>query len=230
MKQFTTKGIVLARVDYGEADRITTFLTPQHGKVRAMCKGVRKPKSKLAGGIELFSLSDLTLIKGRGDMDTLVSSRLEKHFGNIVTDINRTMLGYDLLKIMNKILEDEGGEEFFEVMQDSLEALNNLDMPPELAETSFLMRLMQLLGHQPNLVTDLEGNKLTKEDAYQFSFEDMAFSPHKNGNFGQNHIKLLRLLSYNKPAALLQVKELGAYVRELAPLVRNISRQYVVNF
>ncbi|MDO8591465.1 MAG: DNA repair protein RecO, partial [bacterium] len=71
MNRYVTQGIVLSRTDFGEADRILTFLTNDHGKVRAIAKGVRKSKSKLAGGIELFSISDLTLIIGRGEINTL---------------------------------------------------------------------------------------------------------------------------------------------------------------
>jgi DNA repair protein RecO (recombination protein O) len=57
MKTIVTKGIVLTRTDYGEADRILHFLTPDQGKIAGIAKGVRKSKSKLAGGIELFSVS-----------------------------------------------------------------------------------------------------------------------------------------------------------------------------
>ncbi|MEK7561678.1 MAG: DNA repair protein RecO, partial [Patescibacteria group bacterium] len=81
MNRYITKGIVLSRTDYGEADRILSFLTIDHGKVRAIAKGVRKSKSKLAGGIELFSVSDLTLIIGRGELNTLISTRLVRHYG-----------------------------------------------------------------------------------------------------------------------------------------------------
>jgi len=60
VKQFVTTGLVLSRTDFGEADRIITVLTPDHGKLRLMAKGVRRMKSKLAGGIDLFTVSDLT--------------------------------------------------------------------------------------------------------------------------------------------------------------------------
>ena len=56
-----TLTIVLRRTDFGEADRILTLLTPE-GKKTAIARGVRKPKSKLAGGIELFSLNEVVLI------------------------------------------------------------------------------------------------------------------------------------------------------------------------
>lgn len=230
MKQLSTKAVVLTRTDYGEADRIITFLTPDHGKVRVIAKGVRKSKSKLAGGIELFSVSDISYIIGRSELHTLVSSRLDIHFGNIVTDIDRTMLGYDMLKILNRVLEDEGGLEFYELLVDSLSILNNLDAPKDLAEASYLLQLMRLLGHLPNLTHDVKGGILPESGIFQFSFDDMAFYLNKTGSLSQNHIKLLRLISHNKPEALLKVKDLENFLTELTPLVRTMSRQFVVTF
>lgn len=230
MKQINAKAVVLSRIDYGEADRIITLLTPDTGKVRVMAKGVRRQKSKLAGGIELFSISDITYIQGRGDLHTLVSTRLITHFGNIVKDLDRTMFGYEMLKILGKVLEDEGGEEYYQLLVDSLGALDNLASPKDLAECSFLLHLMRLLGHLPNLTNDVKGGELPKDGSFQFSFDDMAFFTNDRGPFTQNHIKLLRLISHNPPKALLQVAKLADYLKDLAPLVRQMSRQYVVSF
>ena len=55
MKTIRTKAIVIRRTNYGEADRILQLLTPDYGKVSVMARGVRREKSKLAGGIELFA-------------------------------------------------------------------------------------------------------------------------------------------------------------------------------
>lgn len=230
MKQFSTKAVILTRTDYGEADRIITFLTPEQGKVRAMAKGVRRAKSKLAGGIELFSVSDITYIKGRGDLHTLVSTRLDIHFGNIVRDIDRTMLGYDMLKILSRVLEDEGGPEYYELLVNSLAALDTLEAPKDLAEASYLLQLMRLLGHLPNFTHDIRGTKLPPAGRFQFSFDDMAFFEAPTGMFTQNHIKLLRLLSYNPPGALMQVSGLADYLADIIPIVRQMARLYVIPF
>ena len=230
MNQLSSKAVILARTDYGEADRIMTFLTPENGKVRAMAKGVRKAKSKLAGGIELFSVSDITYIKGRGELHTLVSTRLDIHYGNIVKDINRTMLGYEMLKILSRVLEDEGGPEFYELLINSLTVLNDLDAPKDLAEGSYLLHLMRLLGHLPNFTHDVKGMDLPKEGNFQFSIDDMAFFSLASGPYTQNHIKLLRLLSHNPPEMLLKVAELRNYLADLIMLVRTMARQYVIPF
>ena len=60
-----TLGLVLRRTNYGEADRILNIITPT-GKISAMAKGVRRARSKLAGGVEMFSLSEYVIHCGRG--------------------------------------------------------------------------------------------------------------------------------------------------------------------
>ena len=55
-----THAIVLRRTNYGESDRILSLLTPE-GKIAVLARGVRKEKSRLAGGIELFSTDDVPL-------------------------------------------------------------------------------------------------------------------------------------------------------------------------
>ena len=64
-----TLAIVLRRTDFGEADRIVNLLTPG-GKVSAMARGVRKPKSKLAGGIEFFALNEVVLIEDEINLES----------------------------------------------------------------------------------------------------------------------------------------------------------------
>lgn len=193
MKQIVTKGIVLSRTNFQEADRIITVLTPDQGKIRLMAKGVRRERSKLAGGIELFSVSDVTFLPGRKEIGTLISSRLITHFGSIVSDINRTMLGYELLKRINRITEDAAGDEYFTLLEGTLAGLNDKDLLPELTELWFSMQLLKVTGHSPKLRMDTAGSELATGQNYIFSYDDMAFRPHDEGPFTANHIKLLRL-------------------------------------
>lgn len=225
MKTLATHGIILRRIDYGEADRIITFLTRDYGKVRLIAKGVRKSKSKLAGGIELFSVSELHFISGKGDIGTLVSTRLVKHYGEIVKDLNRTELAYAMLKTIDKTLEDTAGDEYFDVLHESLAALDNPSIVPVLSELSFQMRTLQLLGHVPDFSTDSRGVRLDPEARYAFDFEKTAFSSVPDGPFDKNHIKLLKLLAHNSPQTLAAVRGAGGYAKEVAPLVRSLAGQ-----
>jgi DNA repair protein RecO (recombination protein O) len=226
--QIITTGIVLARTEFGEADRILTLLTPDHGKLKVIAKGVRRPRSKLAGGIELLSVSNITVLPGRGDLGTLVSSRLITHYGNIVQDINRTMLSYDFLKRINRVTEDAAGEEYFMILQRTFEALNDLEFSAELTELWFTMQLLNVTGHMPDLQTDTEGQKLQADEQYLFDFENMAFRGQKGAPFTANHIKLLRL-SYatDQPLKLKQVTDADKCAPDVLKLATNLLKLQV---
>lgn len=230
MKQFVTKGIILSRTNYGEADRIITVLTPSYGKLRLMAKGVRKPKSKLAGGIELFSVSDITFIRGKGDIGTLVSSRLDIHFGNIVKDIDRTMLGYELIKKLNKATEDEPENDYFNLLEKTFESLDDEHINSELIQLWFIAQLLKLGGHSPNLQSDTTGSKLAVDQTYNFSFEDMAFAQaSKNGRFNAERIKVLRLLfSDNAPPKLQQVQGIETTLKDVSVVMKTMQNSFIV--
>lgn len=227
MNQQVTTGIVLARVDYGEADRIITFLTPNTGKLRLMAKGVRRVKSKLAGGVELFSVTNLTYVKGRGDIGTLVSARLVTHYGQIVQDINRTMLGYEFIKKLNKATEDEPEADYFHVLEESFSALNDPAITIELIQLWFTAQLLRLGGYQPNLQTEPDGTRLSADKQYEFSFDDSAFVARPEAPYDASTIKFLRLIfSGTTPNALQKVAGVERLVTATGQLVNLFARQY----
>ena len=65
MAIYRDQGIVLRTYKLGEADRIVSFMTERHGKVRAVAKGVRKTKSKFGARLEPPTPVDLQLSEGR---------------------------------------------------------------------------------------------------------------------------------------------------------------------
>ena len=228
MKQFITTGIILSRTDFGEADRIITLITPDHGKLRVLARGVRKVKSKLAGGIELFSVSHITYLPGKGEIGTLVSTRLEKHYGTIAKDIERTMLGYELIKQLNKATEDEPEAAYFDILQQAFEALDDPVIGMDIIQAWFAAQVLRQAGHTPNLQTDTAGQKLDAAQRYDFSFDDMTFTRHPEGNFGADDIKFLRLLfSPNDPKTLAKINNITTLTKHSMPLVNLMKKQYI---
>ena len=227
MRQLVTTAIILSRTDYGEADRILTLLTPEYGKLSVLAKGVRKVKSKLAGGIELFSVSEITFIKGRGEVGTLVSTRLVKHYEHIVGDLNRTMLGYELIKRLNKITEDEPEEDYFHLLHETFEALDDVTVPLEMIRFWFGLQLLRLNGHTPNLQTDDSGSRLTVDTNYEFNYENMAFRPLADGKYNASHIKLLRLIFEGHSARFInQIQGSGRLTMDCVSLGQQWAATY----
>jgi DNA repair protein RecO (recombination protein O) len=228
MKQLLTKGIVLSRTDFGEADRIITLLTPEQGKLRLMARGVRKPMSKLAGGIELFSTADITYLPGRGEIVTLISARLIKYYSNIVKDIDRVQLGYDLIKMLHRATEDQPETDYFDLLEQAFAALDDATIDTDLIRLWFEASLLYLAGHQPNLLTDTEGHKLVADQTYNFDFDAMTFTSHPGGSFTADHIKSLRLLfGRHKLRTLSQIDGLSTQLPDLEPLISTMLTSYI---
>lgn len=225
--QVTTQAIVLARVDYEEADRILTLMTRDHGKISALAKGVRRIKSKLAGGIELFSISEITYLESKKELHTLISARLVKYYDKIVTDLDRTQCGYRILKTVHRLTDTHAEGGYFELLKYVFEQLNDKRVPLELVDVWFTVHLLELLGQTPNLSTDTEGNKLAADQRYNFDFENMAFTPYSGGAYSADHIKVLRLALANPPEKLLSIKDLGALLPELSRLSQLLIKRYM---
>lgn len=228
MKQLVTTGIILSRTDFGEADRILTVITPDQGKLRLMAKGVRKVKSKLAGGIELFSVSTISFIEGRSDIHTIVSTRLLEYYEHIVKDINRTMFGYELLKTINRVTEDNPGREYFELLRQALTALNDEDVMTELISFWLYMQLLKIAGHAPNFKTDNKGDALDAQETYGFDFDAMAFSMQDQGKYKAQHIKALRLvIGLDTPVPLAQVQDMNTVLLSCLQLSKTMLARFV---
>lgn len=209
MNQVNTESIILKRVNYNEADRILTVLTKDKGRVSLIAKGVRKQKSKHAGGIELLSISEVSYIVGKSDLYTLTSARLAKHFSGIVGDIERTMLAYRFLEIINKITDEETGQEFFDLLSLTLESLDT-ERNIQILQIWFYLRVLRITGHAPNLSTDSENKKLEEGVNYNFDIEAMRFIGSKFDFFTAKDIKLLRLLiESHDPKVIDRIKNIS---------------------
>lgn len=228
MNQLLTQGIILSRTDYGEADRIITLLTPHYGKLRLMARGVRRMKSKIAGGIELFSTSDITFMRGRGEIGTLLSARLINYYDHIVRDIDRVQLGYDLIKQLNKATEDQPEAAYFYLLEQVFMALNDSEVGPDLIKVWFAAQLLRLSGHTPNLSHDLSGAKLASDGRYEFRLDESGFVVDPQGTFAANEIKFMRLLfSANTPKLVAHVEGWQQLTETVLPLVLTFQQLHM---
>lgn len=228
IQPIVTQAIVLSRVNYAEADRIIGFLTADHGKISVIAKGVRKQKSKLAGGIELFSISDISYITGRRDIGTLISSRLKSHFGNIVKTVDSTALAYEIIGLVNKATEEGADSEYFTLAKDSLSALDQPTLSTDIVACWFYAHLLKLSGHQPNLKTDITGNALAESQKYDFDLSEMKFERSQNGLYSAKQIKFLRLcFAAVSPAVIAKIENGDDYAKQAKQLLLSMLRPYV---
>ena len=200
-----TLAIVLRRTDFGEADRIVNLLTPG-GKVSAMARGVRKPKSKLAGGIEFFALNEVVLIEGKSEMRTLSSARMREFFGEILKDFERTEFAYQAIKTVSWLCEQIESDDFFEILLTVFRSLNNFEIDLSLTKKWFNLKIAEFSGDEINLESDKNGKPLQADLTYSFDFYDKVFVEDREGDFNSNHIKFLRLMLSSQPRIISKVK------------------------
>ena len=192
MRDLRTKAIVLRRTNFGETDRILNVLTPE-GQRSVRARGVRKEKSRLAGGIEMFCLSDIVIHEGKSEIGTLTSAKMLRFYQNIMTDLARLELASEILKKVNRASGQVDNAEFFEVTRQSFEGLDE-GVNPALVEAWFLENLGRAAGEDLNLVRDNTGAKLEAEKSYHWDGIDQALAPDERGAIKAPHIKLMRLM------------------------------------
>ena len=223
MRQFKDRAIVLRRTNYGEADRVVAFLTHEHGKVAAMAKGVRRPKSKLGGGLEPFSESIITFGQGRGQLAIVLSTRLEKFYSNIISDYDRLQFGYEAIKLIDRSTEDDVDGSFFELLRRAFKFLDTLAIPIQFTELWFRLRLEELLGRVPDLQHDAAGEPLLASHTYFYDVHERGLVASAAGPLAAAHIKLLRLARDHSPAVLAAVQGAHELLPECLHLARNLG-------
>lgn len=217
-----TFGYVLRRTNYGEADRILNIITPS-GKISAMAKGVRKEKSKLAGGVEMFSLVDLTIHRGKSDLGTITGAKMVRFYGEILKDLNRVEIASGFLKRINAASENSDSEEFFDILGQCLVALND-NCNTKLIEAWFALNLARTMGEEINLYRDNDGKKLESEKKYNWDYMSGCFVEKENGEFGENDIKVLRLMMTNSFDIVRRVKMNEEIIGKVFELARSASK------
>jgi DNA repair protein RecO (recombination protein O) len=152
MPIFRTQAVVLRAYDFQEANRVLVLFTREHGKVRAVVKGVRKPGSKLAAGLSLFTHADLAL-HGLDHQDLWLVTQAQPRRVHQRLKANLEALGRAarLVEILNGLTPDR--QTAFEVFDLLISALALFDQPvvPAAAGAWAEVNLLARLGYWPRL-------------------------------------------------------------------------------
>lgn len=150
MKTYRDEGIVVRTHKLGEHDRIITLLTKNHGKVRAVAKGVRRTKSRFGAKMEPFSHADILFYRGRTlDVITQVES-IHAYGAEIAWDFDRYTCGAVLLETADKLVLEEGIPDTaqYRLLHGALHSLANNEHRPELIVAAYLLRAMAIAGFE----------------------------------------------------------------------------------
>lgn len=149
MSVYRDQAVVLGSHKFGEADKVIILLTAEHGKIRAVAKGIRKTKSSIGARLEPMSHVDISLRSGR-DLDTVDQVKLLSPHSNIRNDFNRLRQGLAMVEAMNKVTPDRDPvPHLYDLLTRALKALN--DRPAPLMLGAFFWRLLAIEGQSPQL-------------------------------------------------------------------------------
>lgn len=213
-----TQAIVLRRTNYGESDRILNLLTPE-GKISALARGVRKEKSRLAGGVELFTVADVVVHRGRSSLDIVTSAKMLRFYGNILSSIPSLELASSFLKQLDRAAEQADNPEFFDLLNQSLAGLNS-GFNLQLVGAWFRLNLLRASGEEINLVRDSVGAPLRPDLRYFWDSAEQALHPNPGGNISAQEIKLARLILHHQLERITKING----VASLIPAITSIAR------
>ncbi len=147
---YKTEAIVLKRINLGEADSIITLYTPNFGKIRAVAKGARRPKSKLGGHLDLLTRSALLLAQGQ-NLDIITQVQSIESFIPLKSDIKRISCAFYIAELVDQFTaEHVENYPIYRLLYENLQWLCAA-RSCEIVLRHFELQLLSHLGYQPEL-------------------------------------------------------------------------------
>jgi len=149
-RNYQTEAIIIKKIKLGEADRILTLYTPYLGKIRAVARGVRRPRSKLSGHLELLTHSLVSLARGR-NLDTITGSQTINSFLPLKSDLKLTSCGLYATELVEQFTADHiENHPLFQLLLEIMQRLCR-GGDNELVLRYFELHLLNQVGYRPQL-------------------------------------------------------------------------------
>ena len=142
---FRTDGVILSRRNFGEADKILKIFTKDFGKVSALAKGVRRPRSRKGGHVEVGNWCKVFIARGKS-LDLLTEVEIKKSFGQEEFSLEKTNQIYHILELVDALTQE--GQKNFEVYKLLVTYLNRIKNGDDFNYISsiFKVKILSSLG------------------------------------------------------------------------------------
>ncbi len=229
-KVYKTEAIVLKRINLGEADKILTLYTPNLGKLSAIAKGVRRPKSKMGGHLELLTHSSLMLARGQ-NLDIITQSETISSFLPLRGDLWRASLAIYAAELVEQLTAEH--VENYPVYKLFLDTLHQLceAQDGELTLRYFELNLLTHLGYKPELHYCLGCKSPLEPTANFFSASGGGVlcpacreKEPQSQHISLNALKVMRFLQQSDYPRASRVRLNAELSRELESLMRHYIR------
>jgi len=149
MTETVLKGLVLRTADYKESSRMLTVLTDSLGKISIAARGVTRMKSRIAASCQPMAFSEMTLSESRERYYLKEASSIEL-FSGLTADLKNYSLGCYFLELLDASCPENSEEpEALALGLNALWLLTEGKKDPAVVKSCFELRLMTLLGYQP---------------------------------------------------------------------------------
>ncbi|WP_291052689.1 DNA repair protein RecO [Herbiconiux sp.] len=150
MPVYRDEAVVLRTHKLGEADRIVTLLTRQHGKVRAVARGVRRTASKFGARLEPFMVADVQFYEGRS-LDTITQAVTIGSYGaEITADYASYTAASAMVETADKLTEHEPSLQQYLLLVGALRSLSRGEHGSGMTLDSYLLRALSMAGWAPS--------------------------------------------------------------------------------
>jgi DNA repair protein RecO (recombination protein O) len=225
-REYQTEAIVIKKTKLGEADSILTFFTPHLGKIQGFARSLRKPKSKMAGHLELLTHSAVSFSKGRGAIDTIVGAQTINAFYQLKNDLWLMSCGLYISELVHQFTaEHQEHYDLFQLMLETLDRLIQADNK-ELVLRFFELHLLESVGYRPQLKECIRCRRPLEPSANYFSpAAGGMLCPDCNLNqpfsylLSVNAQKMLRLLQNEDFSVAARVKVDAELAREMENII-----------
>lgn len=166
-----TEAIIFRSVDYQESSKIVTMFTREHGKIALMVRGVKKPKSKFSGLIEIGNILDVVYYyKSSRSVQILSEASYAVKNDKLRIDFEKMATMTSAIELISQLLHDsEVNKPLFDFTKKMLTWLNSADIHPPILFPYLQIRLAALtgIGLQADLNnSDDQTNYLSLESGY----------------------------------------------------------------
>src|SRR5690242_18730372 len=144
--------VVIGSFDLGESDRLVTFFSREHGKLRGVAKAARRMRSRFGGALELFTQGELVFFDtGRSELVRIDHFDVVEPFAALRTDLERLGQAAWVVECVGRLTaERDPHAALYGLLTRALRALAALTTPPRVA-VCFGARCLDVLGHRPRL-------------------------------------------------------------------------------
>lgn len=218
---YSSKSVILKNRNLRESDQLVTIFSEKEGKLTAVAKGTKKPKSSLRACTQPFCHSFLHLSRGK-ELDIITQGKIVNFFGNSREDITRTLYVMYMMELLDKsMMERVPSITLYRTLIYVLETMDQTGYNPLLIRF-FEMRLLVYLGYTPMLQKCVVCGQSAGNSAF-FSLSEggvlcTACREQEERNLiylSGESISLLKLMISNKPVVIQRIKASPAALQQM---------------